>query len=426
MKIEKKELDKNQIELKIEVSLDEIKPHLTKAADKLSQKSKIPGFRPGKAPYDLVKARVGEMNIWQEALESIINESFYKVVTQEKLITVGRPDIKVEKLAPGNPVAYTAIISLLPDVTLGDWQKDEVKKKEVEIEKEDLDKTIQQLRTMRVEEKLVERVANKGDKIEADFEVSINKVVVEGGKNHKYPVILGEGRMIPGFEEKLVGSKANDELEFDLKFPDKYVNDNLSGKMAHFKVKVLGIYERIMPEINDDFAKSIGFDNVAAFNAQLENNIRQEKENKEQQRTEKEAIEQVVNSSTISDLPDSLIESEIHKMIHELEHSIKQQGMDMAGYLKSINKTHEDFHKDFRPQAIDRLKAALVLRKLTDTENIKITEADIDEEIKKQELMYQGQEQALKDIKSPHYRQYLENMLITRKVIKFITDKIVK
>ena len=131
MKVDKKDLEKKQIELKIEVSLEEIKPHLDKAATKLAKKSNIPGFRPGKAPYDLVKAKVGEMTIWQEAMNDIINESFYKAITDEKLETIGQPDIKVEKMAPGNPVVYTAVVSLLPDVTLGEWDKTEVKKKEV-------------------------------------------------------------------------------------------------------------------------------------------------------------------------------------------------------------------------------------------------------------------------------------------------------
>lgn len=426
MKVDKKDLEKKQIELKIEVSLEEIKPHLDKAATKLAKKSNIPGFRPGKAPYDLVKAKVGEMTIWQEAMNDIINESFYKAITDEKLETIGQPDIKVEKMAPGNPVVYTAVVSLLPDVTLGEWDKTEVKKKEVKADDEDLKKTLEQLTNMRVEEKIVERVANNGDKVEVDFEVSIDKVVIEGGKSTKHPLVLGQGQMIPGFEEKIVGAKAGDDLKFDLKFPDKYMQENLAGKLANFKVRVVAIYERIVPEINDDFAKGIGFETKEALDKQLKENIVKEKEQKEQQRVEKEAIDAVVNAAKIEDLPETLIKSEVKKMIHELQHSIQQQGMDLAGYLKSIKKSPEDLDKDFRPQAIERLKAALVLRKLVEEEKIVIDEKDIDEEIKKQEMTHQGNEQALKDIKTPNYRQYLGNALTNRKVIEFISKKIVK
>ncbi len=426
MKIDKKELSKNQVEFTIEVTLEEIKPHLEKTASRLAQKSSIPGFRPGKAPYELVKARVGEMTIWQEALESIISQTFYQAVKENKLTTVGQPDIKVEKLAPGNPIVYTATIALLPEITLGEWEKAEVKKNEIKVEEKDLEKTYKQLQAMQAQEIKVERVANLGDKLEIDFEVSINKVVIEGGKSYKHPIILGESQMIPGFEEKLIGSKANDELEFDLKFPEKYFQNNLAGKEAHFKVKIISVFERKLPELNDEFAKNIGFENLEALKKQLSENISQDKESKEKQRLEKEAIDAVVKATNIEDIPHTLIHGELHRMIHELENNIKQQGLDFAGYLKSINKTTADLEKDFEPQAIERIKASLAFRKIAETANIKVEEKDIDAEILRQEKMHQGNAQALKDIQTPNYRQYLFNFLTNQKIVEFIMTKVVK
>lgn len=425
MKVDRKDLDKNQVELSVEVSVEEMKPHLDKAALKLSQKSKIPGFRPGKAPYDLIKARVGEMAIYQEALESIINATFYQVVTEQKLITVGQPEIKVEKLAPGNPLIYKAIVPLMPEVTLGNWQTKKIDKKTVKVEEDEVKQTLSQLQAMRAQEVLVDRIANTKDKVEVDFEVSINKVIIEGGTSKKYPIILGEGRMIPGFEDKIIGLKANDEVEFDLKFPAKYMQENLAGKEAHFKVKVLGVYERKLPEIDDAFSKELGFDKAETLKKQVEENIQKDKEIKETQRLEREAIEQIIASATIGEVPEKLVDNEIHKMIHELEHNVRQQGMEMAGYLKSIKKTHDDLHKDFREQAINRIKAALVLRKLAEEEKITVEEKEIDEELKKQEAHYQGNPQALENLKNPMHRQYLANMLVNQKIIKFISEKII-
>lgn len=426
MKIEKKDLSKNQIELNIEVSLEEIKPHLEKTAIRLASKTNIPGFRPGKAPYDLVKAKLGEMTIWQEALNSILAQTFYQAVQEHQLKTVGQPDIKIDKLAPGNPLVYTAKVSLLPEVVLGDWQKSEVKKTEIKVSQEDLDKTFAQLQEMQVAENKVERVANNGDKVELDFEVSIDKVLIEGGKSTKYPIVLGEGKMIPGFEEKIIGSKAGDDLEFELKFPDKYFQNNLAGKLANFKVKVLAVYERKLPELNDQFSKNIGFENMAALEKQLKENIQKDKEAKEKQRLERMAIEAVVKTTTIDDLPEGLIHSELHKMIHELQQNVQQQGLDFVGYLKSIGKTYDQLEKEFEPQAQERIKASLTLRKIAETENIITSEEEIDQEVKKQEEMYKDNPQALKDIKTPDYRQYLQNFLTNQKVIKFITDKILK
>ena len=425
MKITKKDLEKKEIELTIEVSLEEIKPHLQKAAKKISTKSKIPGFRPGKAPYDLVKSNVGEMAIWQEAMDSIISDTFFKAVTREKLETVGQPDIKVEKLAPGNPIVYKATVALLPKVTLGEWQKVSVKKKEVKVEEEEINKTIDQLKETNVKEVAVDRKAKKADKLELDFEVLREKVIIEGGKNPKYPIVIGEGKMIPGFEDKLIGLKKGDKKEFELKFPDKYFQKNLAGKLATFKIEVINVYERELPTLDDSFAKTTGFDTLDKLKDQIKKNILQDKEGKEKQRVEGEAIQKMVDNSTIEDIPNTLIKNEVHKMIHELEHSITGQGMDMAGYLKSINKTHDDLHKDFEPQAMQRIQAALMLRQFAQEEKITTTDEDIDREIKKQEEMYKDNPQAMQNIQNPGYRQHLLNLLTNQKVIQFISEKII-
>ncbi|MBT4849643.1 trigger factor [Candidatus Parcubacteria bacterium] len=425
MKITKKDLEKKEIELTIEVSLEEIKPHLQKAAEKISTKSKIPGFRPGKAPYDLVKSNVGEMAIWQEAMDSIISDTFFKAVTREKLETVGQPDIKVEKLAPGNPIVYKATVALLPKVTLGEWQKVSVKKKEVKVEEEEINKTIDQLKETNVKEVAVDRKAKKADKLELDFEVLREKVIIEGGKNPKYPIVIGEGKMIPGFEDKLIGLKKGDKKEFELKFPDKYFQKNLAGKLATFKIEVINVYERELPTLDDSFAKTTGFDTLDKLKDQIKKNILQDKEGKEKQRVEGEAIQKMVDNSTIEDIPNTLIKNEVHKMIHELEHSITGQGMDMAGYLKSINKTHDDLHKDFEPQAMQRIQAALMLRQFAQEEKITTTDEDIDREIKKQEEMYKDNPQAMQNIQNPGYRQHLLNLLTNQKVIQFISEKII-
>jgi len=426
MQVTRKDLEKNQVELNIEVSEEEIKPHLEKAAQRLTTKTKVPGFRPGKAPYELVKNQFGEMAIWQEATESVVSEAYYKAVTKEELKTVGQPEIKIEKMAPGNPLVFKAIVSLLPKVTLGEWQKLSIKKKDVSASEEDIKKTMDQLVQMNVKETIADRAAKKGDKVELDFEVLINNAVIEGGKNPRYPVVLGEGRMIPGFEDQIVGMKVNEDKKFDLKFPEKYFQKNLAGKEATFKVKALAVYQREMPKLDDEFAKVLGFDTLEKLKNQIKENISQDKQAKETQRLESEAILEIIKSSTIEDLPESLIHNEIHKMIHEMEHNITSQGMDMAGYLKSLNKTQEDLHKDFRPQAIDRVKAALVLRQISIEEKIGVDENEVEAELNKQKTMYKDNKEAIKNISLPAYKQHLINLMINQKVVKFISDKIVK
>ncbi|MBT7553407.1 trigger factor, partial [bacterium] len=252
------------------------------------------------------------------------------------------------------------------------------------------------------------------------------KVVIEGGKNPKYPMVIGEGRMIPGFEDKIIGMKKDDKQEFELSFPKEYFQKNLAGKRATFKVKLLSVAERELPKLDDEFAKLMGMKTIDELKTQLSNNIKQDKESKEKQRVEGEAIQAIVKQAKIEDVPEKLIDSEVHKMSHELEHSISQQGMDMAGYLKSIKKTQEDLKKDFRPQAEERIKAALVMRQISEEEKIKIDDKQIDEEIKKQTEMHKDNKDAIKNISHPGYRQHLANMMANQKIIELIAQKIVK
>ncbi|MDD5749719.1 MAG: trigger factor [Patescibacteria group bacterium] len=428
MQITKKELEKSQIELAIELSEEEVRPQLEKAAQALSAQQKIPGFRPGKVPYDLAKNKFGEMTIYQAALDAIINDSFYKAIIRENLETVGQPKIDVEKIAPGNPIIYKATVSILPKVVLGQWTQIQIQKNKVEVKEEDLAKTITQLQSMRAEEKLVDRAAKNGDKVEVDFEVLINKAVIEGGKSQKYPLIIGEKQMIPGFEEQLIGLKAGDKKEFELKFPEKYFQKNLANRLATFKVTLAAVYQRNLAEANDDFAKKLGFDNLAKLKEQLQENIKQDKENKENQRLETEIIKELIKICQIGELPENLIDNEIHKMIHELEHNISRQGMDMAGYLKSLNKTHDDLHQDFRAQAIERVQAALIFKQIAKEEKIQASESEVMAEIKKQEDFYRqiNNAQALQNIQNPLYKNQVASSLINSRIITRLKQDIIK
>lgn len=426
MKITKKDLAKNQVELTVEVPWEEMSDYLKKAATKISSQTKLPGFRPGKAPYELVKNKFGEMSIYQEAVNDIISDTFYKAITREKITSVGQPDIKIEKIAPGNPMVYIAVVSVLPKVDLGNWQSLKISRKKTEVTDEDINKTLEQLQNMQVKETAVNRATQKGDKVEIDFEVLVDKVIIEGGKNSKYPLVLGEGRMIAGFEDQIIGMKKEQHKEFELTFPKEYFQKNLAGKTATFKVKLISVYQRELPKIDDQLAKNIGLENLAKLKEQLSQNISQDKEAKEKQRVEAEAIETIVKQSKIGDIPETLIANELHKMSHELEHGVIQQGMDMAGYLKSINKTMDDLKKDFRPQSEERVRAALVMRQIALEENIKIDDKQIEEEIAKQTEAYKGHPEALKNISHPNYRQHLANILANQKVVDLISQKIIK
>jgi trigger factor len=209
-----------------------------------------------------------------------------------------------------------------------------------------------------------------------------------------------------------------------LRFPKKYFQKNLANKKADFKVKIINVYQREIQESNNDFAQSMGFESMTKLNKKLEENIKKDKENKEEQRWEREIIEYIIQKSKLEDLPEKLIHNETHKMIHELEHNIQSQGMDMPGYLKSIKKNKDDLRKDFEPQAKERVNAALVLRQISKEEKIIIKDEEINKYINKQKEIYKDNKEALKNLNDNNYRIHIMNILANKKVINFVKSKV--
>ena len=215
-------LPKAQIRLRIEVPHDDVLPYLEKAAHRLAKKVTIKGFRPGKVPIDILKQQLGELAIYEEALQDVVNTTYPQAIEQEQLHVASRAAIESEKLAPGNPVVYTATVALLPHVELGDYHTLTIKKTEVVLDEKKIETTTQQLREMRAQEKLVLRSAKIGDKVLADFQISIGGVSIEGGSATKQPILLGKYELIPGFEEQIVGCSGGEEKKFDIPFPENY------------------------------------------------------------------------------------------------------------------------------------------------------------------------------------------------------------
>lgn len=432
MNITKNELPKKQIELTIELSLDEVKPYLEKAAERLSTDKPIKGFRPGKAPFDVCVRQFGEMALYQNASHDMVSDSFYQALEKEDLETVEQPKIDIAKLAPGNPFIYKATVALMPNVELVEYNKIKVKKiEEIKIEDAEIEKVLNDLKKMRAKETLVEREAKSGDRVEVDFNTFIDKVPIDGGQAQKYPLVIGENRMIPGFEEQLIGMKKDEEKEFELAFPKDYSQKSIAGKLAKFKVKMLAVYQIDLPEINDEFAKGMGLKDVEALKSQIQKNITDEKTNKETQKLELKIIEQLIEKSTFDEIPDVLVNEEAHKMVHELEENVSRQGLSFEEYLKHLKKTEQELMLDFAGDALKRVKTAVAIRSIAKKENITATDLEIEQEQEKTfasyklQPQYQAQlDQLEKNIKSENAKRYFENLIANRKVIEFLKNNV--
>lgn len=424
MKVEKKELANSQIELSVEVSSDELQPYLEKGAQKVSEQVKIEGFRPGKAPYDILKQKIGEMTILEEAAHLFVEKQVDEII-KDNLIgqdPVGQPRIEITKLAPGNPMEFKVVISLLPKISLGEYKGFNIKIEPVKVAKEELEKTLRDLREMRAKEVLSEQAAKLGDKVIIDVEMFLDKVPIEGGQSKDVAVILGKDYFVPGFDKKIEGGKKNDTREFSLLYPDNHHQGNLAGKMVDFKVQIKEIYDRQIPELNDEFAAIFQFKNIEELSKALEENIEHEKEHQTEHKYEAEMLEKIINNTKFGDLPELLINNETQVMLGELEQSLSQQGAKLDDYLNHLKKSKEQLILDFAPSAIKRVKTALAIREIAIIEKIKVNEKEIDDKIEELKVKYQNQKEIQEMIKQSHYRQYLENLLSNEKVIKSLKE----
>lgn len=415
---------KSQVKLTIELSMEDMQPHLDKAAETLSAQHKIEGFRPGKASLGIVIQKLGAQAVWQEAAEFAVRKSFTKAVMDEKLMAIGQPNVTVVKLAPENPFIYTAEIAILPEVRLGSVKDLKAKKEEIKVTVEEIDKAVEDLRSMFASEAQVDRPAQKDDKIEVDFDLFVDNVAVENGSSKQHPVIIGSGNFIPGFEDNIIGMKKDDTKEFVIPFPKDYRDKNVAGKNGTFKVKALTIFEIKKPDINDEFAARAGkFKTVAELREKIEENLKAEKDSEVDRTWENALIDEVIERSSFGELPEMLIESETKKMIEELQNELLQRGgLKFDDYLKGLKKTAEELAKDFRPQSERRVKASLAIRQIAKDENVTVDDEKIEEEVKQTLKMYEHEPSLKERIDSPDYRDYVRTMLTNRRVIELLKE----
>lgn len=423
MQVTKKTLEKSQIELTVELTVEEFKPYIEKGVKKISEEMKIEGFRPGKAPFEIVKQKVGEITILEESARIAINKTIeiaMKENTDEQI--VGQPQVDIIKLAPGNPLEYKVTFSVLPDVKLGDYKDFKIKKEKATTTDDETDKIINDLRDSRAKEILADREIKEGDKVIADIEMFLDNVPIEGGQGKGAVIIVGKDYIIPGFDKKIINAKKEESKEFSLPYPKDYHQANIAGKMVEFRVKIKEIYERQLPEINDELAKNFGLKNIEEMKKNIKESLEQEKIQKAEQEAELKIFDKILEKTKFEDIPEILIDHEAKTMMAELEQTITSRGGKFSDYLTSINKTNEQLILDLLPSAIKRVKTALIVKQIASEEKIKVSEKEIDEKIEELLKQYKGYEKVEARVKEPAYRGYLENSLTNKKVLEKLME----
>ncbi|HRY82432.1 MAG TPA: trigger factor [Candidatus Moranbacteria bacterium] len=422
-----KKLPKSQIEFEITVPWKEWEKFLDSAVNEISEEIKIPGFRPGKAPRNLIEQKVGLGTILNNAGEKAVKKSYVDYILKEKIEAIGNPKVEIVEIKEGEDLKYKAIVSVMPKIEIKEKYvkgikeiNNDFKSRTSKVEKADLELELEKLANSRVKLVTVMREARKNDSVEIDFEVKIGGVPIENGTSKKHPLIIGRGVFIPGFEEQIIGMKEGEEKEFELNFPADYHKKDLAGKPASFKVKVNLVQERQTPEINDDFAKSLGkFENLEALKKNIEEGMEHENEHKIKDEKRTKYIEEIIKNSEV-ELPEILVHEEAHKMLDEFEYQLAPMGMNLDQYLAQIKKDKEELIHDWEPQAEKRVISALALKKITELESLEATSEEIEAEINKTLQYYKNVKDMEKNIDMERLYTYSKGVLENEKVFEYL------
>ncbi|MDO8512863.1 MAG: trigger factor [bacterium] len=422
MKVTKEKLPKSKIKLIIEIEPDEVQPFLDVAAKEESKKHPVKGFRPGQVPFDVMRSAIGDHHLVETALQKLVPKTYVDALLEDKEIeAIGRPEIEAKEVEIGKNWVYEATVSMLPDIKLGEYKSVKETKKQMTVEDKEVDTEIEELRKMRASYVTVQRVAEKGDRVDIDINVSADGVPLEDGNARKQSVILGDSHLFPEFEVQIIGAKEGETKEFPIKFPADHPQKDLQNKTVDFKIKVLTVQQQNLPEINDNFAQGMGkFANIDELKVKIKENILLEKEYKETQRLQQALLEQVVEKTTFEEIPELLVENELDKMVSEMEEGITQIGLTMEQYLLQIKKTQEQMRDGLKEQAMKRIKSGLTLRSIAKIENIEVSDDEVQKEMIKFLQRFPSAEEAKKQVDIEALTEITVGTLRNKKVFELL------
>ena len=424
MSLQVEKMEKNMAKLTIEVSAEELDKAMQNAYLKARGKISIPGFRKGKAPRKMIEQMYGKGIFLEDAANALIPEHYSKALEECDLENVSQPEIDVTQAEPGKAFIFTAEVAVKPEVTLGEYKGVEVPKSETEVTDEDIDAEIKKeqeknSRTVTVED----RGAENGDITTIDFEGFVDGVAFEGGKGTDYPLTLGSGSFIPGFEDQLVGAKAGDHVEVNVTFPEEYQAAELAGKAAVFQCDVNKVETKELPELDDDFAQDVSeFDTLAEYREDVKKNLTEKKEKEARAAKENAAVDKAIENAEM-EIPDAMLNTQVRQMMNDFASRMQSQGLTMEQYFQFTGMTAEKMQEEMNPQALKRIQTRLVLEKIAETENIEVSEDEVNEEISKMAEMYKMEADKLKELLGDRELEQMKKDMAVQKAVTLVADE---
>lgn len=423
-KLEK--IEKNTATLEIEVSEEQFEKGIQKAYKKNVGRFNIPGFRKGKAPRVIIERYYGEGVFYEDAINEVCPEAYQAAVDQHKLHPVDRPEIDIVQLEKGKPFIFKAIVTVKPEVVLGDYKGIRVEKKEYPVTDEDVDKELENMRNANARMVAVEgRPAKKDDMVIIDYKGFVGEEQFEGGTAENQPLVLGSGHFIEGFEDQLIGAKAGDSVEVKVTFPEDYHAEHLAGKEAVFKVDVKEIKEKELPDLDDEFAKDVSeFETLEDLKKDIRKKLEERAAHRAKHETEDEVIKKVTELSEI-DIPEVMIEKQIDSMIRDFEMQLMYQGLKLEGYLDYYNKSMEEFRDGLRDEATERVRKQLTLEKVSQVEGVTASEEELDKELEEMAKRYKMEDiEKFKKSMGEDELNYIRESIIIRKTVDLLVGEL--
>lgn len=427
MSLQVEKLEKNMAKLTIEVPADELEKALQSAYMKQKNKINIPGFRKGKVPRQMVEKMYGVEIFYDDAANELIPKAYSEAYDECELDIVSRPDIDVVQIEKGKPFIFTADVATKPEVTLGEYKGLETEKVSIRVTQKEIDEKVQaeaekNARTVVVEDRPVQ----DGDEVILDFEGFADGEAFEGGKGENYPLTIGSGSFIPGFEEQLIGAETEKEVEVKVTFPEDYHAEDLKGKEAVFKCTVHEIKAKELPEIDDEFAAEVSeFDTLEEYKADIKAKIKDEKTAEGKRKQEDQVVEQAVKNAEY-DIPKAMIETQVMQMADDFSQRIQSQGLTMEQYFQFTGMTSDKMLEELRPQAIKRIETRLVLEAIAKAEDIQISDEKLDEELAKMAESYKMEAEKLKEFMGENEKKQMKEDMAVQEAVTFLVENAVE
>ena len=429
MSVTVEKLEKSMAKLTIKVSAEDFDKAVNKVYLKQRTRISVPGFRKGKAPRKLIEQMYGTGVFLEDAINDMINSSYPEAAQGSEIANEisSNPDIELVQAEAGKPLIYTATVAVKPPVSLGKYKGVEVEKIDVSVSDEEVEAELsaEQEKNASYNE-ITDRPVADGDKVNLNFEGFVDGVAFEGGKGEDYPLTIGSGSFIPGFEEQLIGAEIGKEIEVNVTFPENYQSAELAGKPAVFKCTVLKITEKVLPELNDEFADDVSeFSTLEEYKADIRKNLEVKKEEKARTEKENKVIDAIIADSEI-EIPEPMLKAQQEQIVDEFAQRLQSQGLNIDQYFSYIGGSREKMMEEVKDQADKRIRTRLVLEEIVKAENIVATEEDFDTELGKLAEAYGTDIDTVKKIFEGKEKDRMMEDIAVQKAVSFVADNAVE